>query len=82
MKDACGCLVCRKPHRSNDHHTREEVTKPINKLKSCHATSFLTSEDVSFIDGIFTGEGSQSNDAHEDEHEEHEGKWVGNPDQY
>lgn len=57
MKDSRGFFLCRKPHRVNEHHSRDGVTKKINILKAIHPTELLPNDDFEYIDGMFNDEG-------------------------
>lgn len=56
------CFVCKTDHRANEHHSREEFTAEINKLKSKLPTAFLTELDEEYIYGILAGDFGQETD--------------------
>lgn len=65
----------------NAHHSRDEFTKAINKLKVRPPTDFLTTYDMNFIDGMF----GESGEAHEEGDDvsienEDDADWVDGPD--
>lgn len=51
-----GCFVCKGDHRANEHHSREEVTKAVNRLKARQPAAFLSRADHGYIDELFAGE--------------------------
>lgn len=54
MRGIKGFLDCKGDHNTNHKHTREEVTKVINKLKEPQPSAFLSQDDVDYIDEILS----------------------------
>lgn len=46
-------MYAQKPHRENDHNSRDEVKKQINLLKAKQPMELLSSEDMELIEGMF-----------------------------
>lgn len=46
------CFVCDKGNRANTHHSPEEVTASVNKLKEKQPKAFLTIEDMSAVENM------------------------------
>lgn len=49
MRGVIGCSVRGQDHRSNDGHSREEVTKAIQKLNARHPKALINIEDLAYI---------------------------------
>lgn len=56
MQGIKGCFVCKGDHRASERHSKEEVTKAINTLKSRQPAAFLSQDDRHYIDEIFAAE--------------------------
>lgn len=54
MQGVRGCFGCKRDRRANENHSREEVTKAVNRWKEKHPTAFLSCIDLEYIDQIFT----------------------------
>lgn len=51
-----GCFVCRKDHLSNQHHSRDDVTKAIIKLKARYQRGPLTKDGKAYIEELYPAE--------------------------
>lgn len=80
--------MCRNPHRANVHHSRDEVSKDVNKMKAKQPTDFLTTENRSFIVGMLeegVGQeisGGDSRDEGLDKGTGLDADWIEDPDNH
>ena len=49
MRGVKGCFVCGEDHNANTRHSKDEVTKAVNKLKAEHPKALLTIEDLAAV---------------------------------
>lgn len=76
MRGVKGCFVCRRDHMANQHHSRDEVTRAINKLKQKLPTVFLSQEDTAYISELFKEEHGHG-ESNEEKTGEAEADWAG-----
>lgn len=64
MRGAKGCFVCDKDHQDNTRHSRDEVTKAIDKLKAKQPHALLSVEDLATVFNMssFSSEDEDSSD--------------------